>query len=248
MRPSPTITMALAASASALTLHPRVPQAQMRHAAVAMSAFENAPPPAGFEWATFDDVAVATATAEPAAPAATAVAEPAATATVTAAPDPTDAVPALTGKVVPAGKGKGKGKPAPTGPFAPLVLGAKNVMGTKELNALRADIIAKHTKVISAFVDTSESPFGQLALKRMFEAADKDGNGTLDREEIREALQALGFSFVQDKQLDQMMSRGDVNDDDVIDFEEFVKEAPKSLRTNLVKLAKQNGHDLGFLA
>ena len=34
----------------------------------------------------------------------------------------------------------------------------------------------------------------------------------------------------------------------VIDFEEFVKETPKTLRTSLVKLAKQNGHDLGFLA
>lgn len=139
-------------------------------------------------------------------------------------------------------------KPTPTGPFAPVVLGAKAVMGTKELNALRADIIAKHTKVISAFVDTSESPFGQLVLKRMFAAADKDGNGTLDREEVREALQALGFTFVQDKQIEQIMGRADVNSDEVIDFEEFVKEAPRSLRTNLVKLAKQNGHDLGFLA
>ena len=35
---------------------------------------------------------------------------------------------------------------------------------------------------------------------------------------------------------------------DVIDFEEFVKESPKALRVNLVKLAKANGHDLGFLA
>ena len=35
---------------------------------------------------------------------------------------------------------------------------------------------------------------------------------------------------------------------EVIDFEEFVKECPKTLRTNLVKLAKENGHDLGFLS
>ena len=34
---------------------------------------------------------------------------------------------------------------------------------------------------------------------------------------------------------------------EVIDFEEFVKETPKVLRVNLVKLAKSNGHDLGFL-
>ena len=102
--------------------------------------------------------------------------------------------------------------------------------------------------MISAFVDTSESAFGQLVLKRMFEAADKDGNGTLDKEEVREALHALGFKFIQEKQIDQIFKRGDVNNDDVIDFEEFVKETPKTLRTSLIKLAKQNGHDLGFLA
>ena len=73
-------------------------------------------------------------------------------------------------------------------------------------------------------------------------------NGTLDREEIRDALHALGFTFVQDKQIDQIMGRGDLNGDDVIDFEEFVKETPKTLRSSLIKLAKQNGHDLGFLA
>ena len=34
----------------------------------------------------------------------------------------------------------------------------------------------------------------------------------------------------------------------VIDYEEFVKEAPKTLKTNLVKLAKNNGAELGFLS
>jgi len=138
--------------------------------------------------------------------------------------------------------------PAQTGIFAPVVTGAKAVMGDKELNTLRADVISKHSKVISAFVDTSESEFGQLVLRRMFEAADKDGNGTLDRQEIKDALHALGFTFVKDKQIDIIMNRADDNDDMVIDFEEFVKEAPKTLRSSLTKLAKQNGHDLGFLA
>jgi len=129
-------------------------------------------------------------------------------------------------------------RPAPTGLFAPLVVGAKRVMGEKELNALRADVIVKHSKVIGAFVDTSESRFGQLVLRQMFEAADKDGNGTLDRREVRDALHALGFTFIEDKQLDKIFSRADENDDLVIDFEEFIKETPKTLRTSLVKLAK----------
>lgn len=141
-----------------------------------------------------------------------------------------------------------KRKPAQQGIFAPLVGGAKAVMGEKELNSLRGEVIKEHSKVISAFVDTSESQFGQIVLKQMFEAADKDGNGTLDREEIRDALHALGFRFIQDKQIDKIFERGDVDDNQVIDFEEFVTEAPKTLRSSLVKLAKQNGHDLGFLA
>ena len=118
-------------------------------------------------------------------------------------------------------------RPAQAGIFAPVVGGAKAVMGEKELNKLRGEVIAAHSKVISAFVDTSESPFGQIVLKQMFEAADKDGNGTLDREEIRDALHALGFKFIGDKQLDTIFERADDNGDLVIDFEEFVKETPK---------------------
>ena len=82
----------------------------------------------------------------------------------------------------------------------------------------------------------------------MFEAADADGNGTLDKQEVRDALHALGFKFVQAKQVDKIFERADLDGNEVIDFEEFVKETPKTLRTSLIKLAKQNGHDLGFLA
>merc|ERR1711998_398487 len=133
------------------------------------------------------------------------------------------------------------------GIFAPLVLGAKRVMGEQELKELRASIIAKHSKVIAEFVDTSESQFGQLVLRRMFEYADKDGNGTLDKDEVKAALHDLGFDFVDQKQLDSIMKKADKDMNEVVDFEEFVKETPKVLRVNLVKLAKQNGHDLGFL-
>ena len=121
-------------------------------------------------------------------------------------------------------------------------------MGEKELNKLRGDVIAQHSKVIGAFVETSESGFGQLVLANMFKAADKDGNGTLDKQEVREALYALGFTFIKDKNVDQIFKRADADDNLVIDFEEFVTETPKTLRTGLMKLAKQNGHDLGFLA
>lgn len=139
-------------------------------------------------------------------------------------------------------------KPEPTGLFVPLVLGAKRVMGTKELNALRAQVISLHSKVIGRFVDTYETPFGQLALRRLFAAADKDRNGMLDKSEVRDALHALGFGFLGEKQVDGIVTRADADENGAIDFDEFVREAPRTLRTNLIKLAKQNGHELGFLA
>jgi Ca2+-binding EF-hand superfamily protein len=82
----------------------------------------------------------------------------------------------------------------------------------------------------------------------MFEYADKDGNGTLDREEVEAALKDLGFDFLTEKQIDTLMKRADEDENMVIDFEEFVKETPTTLRKSLVMLAKKNGHDLGFLA
>ena len=87
-------------------------------------------------------------------------------------------------------------KKAPIGIFAPGVLAAKQVLGDKELNKLRAEVIALHSKVITKFVDTSDSQFGRIVLKRMFEAADKDGDGQLTPQEVRDALNALGFKWI----------------------------------------------------
>jgi len=138
-------------------------------------------------------------------------------------------------------------KNANYGIFSPVVEGAKAVLGTEELNKLRGKVIAEHSNVIAKFVDTSESEFGRIALRALFDAADKDGNGTLDKDEVRAALNALGFSWFDDKKASAVVSKADIDENAVIDFEEFVQSAPKTLRTNLVKLAKQNGNDLGFL-
>ena len=241
------------------------------------------PAPEGFAWSSEPELA-------PGPP-------PISTATVAVAGSPSDSsswgpapaapavVPAAAEKKPAAEK---KRKPATKGIFAPLVTGAKALMGEEELNKLRGEVIAQHSKVISAFVDTSESPFGQLVIRKMFEAADKDGSGGVDKEELRAALKALGFDFLEEKQVSGILERADTSGDLVIDFEEFVKETPRcahhrrnphrlsrppprrdkhrsasialldvwwldshpnrTLRTNLIKLAKKNGHDLGFLA
>ena len=89
-----------------------------------------------------------------------------------------------------------------------------------------AQVIGAHTKVIQAFVDTSDSPFGCLALEKLFELADLDGDGTVDRDELERALKKLGFYHLSAKQIDAIMSRADEDDNCVIDYDEFVKEAP----------------------
>ena len=75
-----------------------------------------------------------------------------------------------------------------------------------------------------------------------------DGNGTIDRDELKIALRKLGFSHLNDAQIDAIMKRADGDENCVIDYDEFVKDAPKTLKVNLVKLAKANGAELGFLS
>ena len=137
---------------------------------------------------------------------------------------------------------------AKDGIFTPLVKLTSRIVGKDRFLKLRANVIAEHTKVIQAFVETSDSPFGSLALKRLFELADMDGNGTIDKEELKTALYKLGFSHLKDKQIDAILDRGDKDGNYVIDYDEFIAEAPKTLRVNLVKLAKSNGSELGFLS
>ena len=78
--------------------------------------------------------------------------------------------------------------------------------------------------------------------------ADRDGSGDIDRDELRDALNFLGFSHLSEEAIAKIFERADLNGDTTIDFEEFMREAPSTLRTNLTKLAKTNGNDLGFLS
>jgi len=134
------------------------------------------------------------------------------------------------------------------GIFAPAVLLTKDILGTTELNGLRARIIKEHTAVIGKLTDTADSAFGDTVLKLLFELADKDGNGTIDEYELGRALNALGCGFIPEKQINGMFKRADKDGSCGLDYEEWCKAAPKTLKSALVKLAKKNGHELGFLA
>lgn len=134
-----------------------------------------------------------------------------------------------------------------TGVFSPIVLAAASVLGKDELNKIRAKGIQLHSDVIKSFVNTSASPMGQAVLKQLFAIADVDNSGYLDKKEIGLALNKLGFSWLKEKQAVKIFQRADANGDNEISMEEFMVEAPKTLKTNLVKLAKNNGSELGFL-
>lgn len=133
------------------------------------------------------------------------------------------------------------------GIFSPAVLAAKKVIGDENLNKVRAKGISMHSDVIKGFVTTSDSTIGQAALAQLFALADKDGNGKVDKEELAAVMNQLGFVWLKEKQINGILKRADLDGNGTIDFDEFAKEAPKTLKTNLVKLAKKNGGDLGFL-
>jgi EF-hand domain pair len=134
------------------------------------------------------------------------------------------------------------------GVFSPLVIFIKELMGDKELNELRGKVISIHSDLIATFVETSESTFGDAVLRALFRLADKNGDGAINKDELRTAVQSLGFTWLQDKQVEGLFERADADGNGSIDIAEWVTFAPKTLRTNLIKLAKKNGDEMGLLA
>lgn len=134
------------------------------------------------------------------------------------------------------------------GILSPMVLFLKGIMGDEKLNKLRGKVISMHSDVIGSFVETSETAFGDAALRSLFRLTDKNGDGTISQEELQIALRSLGFSWLQEKQVSGIFQRADTDENGALDLDEWMKEAPKTLRTNLIKLAKKNGGDMGLLA
>ena len=162
-------------------------------------------------------------------------------------PEPVAAAPVTPKKTPAAKKKKAVGGSHKEGLFSPVVIMAKGVMGEAELNKLRGKVIGMHSDIIGKFVDTHESPFGQEVLRALFTFADKNSNGTIEEEELAEALQAMGFDL-KEKQIKGVFERADADSNGTLDLEEWMSAAPKTLRTNLIKLAKKNGGEMGLLA
>ncbi|CAB9496458.1 expressed unknown protein [Seminavis robusta] len=143
---------------------------------------------------------------------------------------------------------KKKGPVHKEGVLSPMVMFVRGFLGDELLNKVRGKAISIHSGVIGNFVETSDSVFGDAVLRSLFHLADKDGNGTICEAELQEAMQSLGFDWLQAKQVAGIFKRADADESGTIDMDEWVKEAPKTLRTNLVKLAKKNGNDMGLLS
>jgi hypothetical protein len=134
------------------------------------------------------------------------------------------------------------------GILSPLVLAVKSLMDETRFNELRAKVINIHSNVIEGFVvNNSDTALGQAVLKRMFSIVDQNHNGVIELDELQIALQRLGFEWLKEKQIQGILSRADTNHNGQLELEEFLAEAPKTLRTNLIKLAKKNGGELGLL-
>jgi len=146
-----------------------------------------------------------------------------------------------------ANNSKGKAPAHAEGVFSPIVLLAKNALGDDELNKIRAKAIALHSDVIGSFVDTAESSAGKKVLEVLFQLSDKNGDGSIDQKELAEALHSLGFDWLKEKQLTGIFARADTDESGAIDMQEWLSAAPKTLRTNLIKLAKKNGGEMGLL-
>lgn len=150
--------------------------------------------------------------------------------------------PAVEKKVKKAPKGH------PDGVFTPVVLAARKVLGDDQLLKLRAKGISVHSEVIKAFVETSTTPFGQATLAKIFDIVDANGDGTIDADEMAAAVNALGFTWLEEKQVIGIIRKADKDKNGVLDLEEFSKGAPKTLQAQLTKLAKKNGEDMGLLS
>lgn len=157
---------------------------------------------------------------------------------------PSVATPLTTSPTPPKKKG---GNPHKEGVFSPIVIAAGTILGDDQLNKIRGKVISLHSDLIKSFVNTADSEFGKAVLSQLFNFVDTDKSGYLDKEEVATALNLLGFKWLGEKQVDGIFERADADGDLTISLDEFMIEAPRLLRTNLVKLAKANGGDMGLL-
>jgi len=132
------------------------------------------------------------------------------------------------------------------GIFSPISMTAKKVIGDDNLYKVRGKAIGMHSEVISSFVNTHETFMGSTVMQQLFALMDKNKDGGVDENELAVAFKSLGFTWLKEKQIAGIIKRAG-SEDGIFRMEQFKGEFPKTLRTNLIMLAKKNGGELGFL-
>lgn len=143
---------------------------------------------------------------------------------------------------------KKKGRAHEEGIFSPVVKLTKKLIGNENLSKVRGKAIGAHSDVIANFVATSRSSTGTAVLETLFSISDKNNDGLVDEQELKESLNKLGFDWIEDKQAKKILERAAGDEGKAfITKDQFLIEAPRTLKVNLTKLAKKNGGRLGFL-
>lgn len=137
-----------------------------------------------------------------------------------------------------------------SGVFSSVVLLAKDVLAEETLNKVRGGLISKLSDLISGFVFTAaDSEIGKSILIRLFEATDKKKDGLVDADkELTEGLHSIRICLAPGEANESYSVACRHGRKGRYEKGEWLVAAPKTLRTNLMKLAKKNGGHPGFLA
>jgi len=92
-----------------------------------------------------------------------------------------------------------------------------NQDGSVDFNEFLA-AIAKSNKIVRDEKTTTDERF-----RNQFKAFDKDGNGKLSKEELKNVLKELGCSKDLDEEVTSMINKVDLDGDGQINYVEFVK-------------------------
>jgi len=122
------------------------------------------------------------------------------------------------------------------------------VIGEENLVNFRNAMIKLHGDAQANAIATHESGMGQSIMEWLFNEADTDGSGAIDKDELLVACKKLGFNWMDEKRVEKLMKKADKNEDGTMQLEEFKATAPKFFQQSTLKLAKANGADLGFLS
>ncbi|XP_039054798.1 calmodulin-like protein 3 [Hibiscus syriacus] len=78
----------------------------------------------------------------------------------------------------------------------------------------------KTPKVVVSVKETTDSDSNKAELKRVFATFDKNGDGFITKQELRDSLKNIRL-FTTEKEVEDMVVRADANGDGLIDFDEF---------------------------